>query len=875
MPPKPATTARKSNSTTPITSPPLSTASAAAIPPPPTAVRETISPHAAALAPQAQPQGQQQALASNWGLVNSDSLNIDDNRNEGLGNSIEPGKPGIEHFGSEKIIPVETGASVGSGGGGMSATNPYRASEGRSQLQAEGSVEPVTRPNNAVDGVAGPGKVKKTIVKKVVRVVKKVVKKRVPKRAPTVIAEESEVTKSSDFDNKSDSVDELIEKPGIVSEAEGTPDTADEVAENSNVANDNVNEAAQTGSSNEVLEEANLADNKKSEVFINCVSVSEPVSRENDKDASGSVSGESAQDRIRPDNDESGLNTLHTNNMKSDDSITCAPDTMEVEKVSVETAEGENGTIRSNEGPVLGEEKEALERKERRKNEIFVGGLEGHTKEEDIRKVFEEFGVIMEIRILMSNGTGRNRGYAFVRFESADGAKNALAKYSYAEICGKQCNVEPSGGNDTICLSNIDKNWKTEDLMTLLEKEEIKNIGKVTLKPDPNNVGKNRGFAFLEFKTSKAAQTAFDKFQKKNIWGKNLMVEVAWAKPLLNDPDEEENKTSNCFQNKDAAPTCIEAVTRERLHDHGPKVNKAIPPATVKPKINQINRTTPDWTPKQLGKTQPKAVQNSIKLHEPRHEWKPASSSYNGAKIDNGPSVTNELVQILRQQASNRNFHPQPQSQPLPRTGAIAPDLHFPSPGSKRPFSLVGYDPCHLELQGQSRARTESSYPILVPSSSSLDANALPIPGHPQQMPALTLGARVGTGNHPSHFQERGQAPYHRDHNIFRRSDPPLDIPDLRRTQPQRPLSPYNYGTVSLEKWYRISTAVERCDAGVRVRETRFHGNQTDDIKETYVKRPEDEIYGLSFPGRETPARFRPCTIGPDAVDGGIESARR
>ncbi|GER45756.1 RNA-binding (RRM/RBD/RNP motifs) family protein [Striga asiatica] len=752
------TTARKSNSTTPVALPHLSTASTAstaAILPPPTVARETRSPHATALAPQTQPQGQQQALAPNWGLANSDSLNIDDNRNEGLGNSIEPGKPGIEQFGPEKIFHIETGASVESGGGGMSMADPYCAPEGRSQLQAEGSVEPVTRPDNAVDGVAGPGKVKKIIVKKVVRVVKKVVKKRVPKRVLTVLAEESEVTKSSDFDNKSNSVDVLIEKPGIVSEAEDTLDTADEVAENSNVANDIVNEAAQ---SDEVLEEAKLADNKKSEVFVNCANVSEPVSRENGKDASGSVFSESARERIMPDNDESGLNTLHSDNMKSDDSVTCAPDTMEVEKVDciskhvVETAEGDNGTIRSNEGSVLGEEKEALERKERRKTEIFVGGLEGYTKEEDIRKVFEEFGAIMEVRLLMSNGTGRNRGYAFVRFESADGAKNALAKYSYAEICGKQCNVEPSGGNDTIYLGNIDKNWKTKDLMTLLEKDEIKNIGKVTLKPDPNNVGKNRGFAFLEFKTSKAAQTAFDKLQKKNILGKNLMVEVAWAQPL-NDPDEEESKTSNCFQNKDAAPTCIEAVTTERLHDHGSKVNKAIPPATLKPKSNQINRTTPGWTTKQLGNAQPKAVQNSIKLHEPRHEWKPASSSYDGAKIDNGPSVTNELVQILRQQASNRHFHPQPQSKPLPRTGGIAPDLHFPSPGSKRPFSLVGHDPRHLELWGQSRARIESSYPILGPSSSSLDANALPIPGHPQQMPALTLGTRIGTGNHPSHFQ--------------------------------------------------------------------------------------------------------------------------
>lgn len=73
----------------------------------------------------------------------------------------------------------------------------------------------------------------------------------------------------------------------------------------------------------------------------------------------------------------------------------------------------------------------------------------------------------------------------------------------------------------------------------MLEKAGIEKIDKVTLKADPKNAERNRGFAFVELQTSKDAQTAFKKLQKKDIFGKNQVVKVAWAQPLT-EPAEEE-----------------------------------------------------------------------------------------------------------------------------------------------------------------------------------------------------------------------------------------------------------------------------------------------------------------------------------------------
>lgn len=82
----------------------------------------------------------------------------------------------------------------------------------------------------------------------------------------------------------------------------------------------------------------------------------------------------------------------------------------------------------------LSEEMEALERKRRRRTQIFIGGLDKDTKEEDIRQVFEDVGEVMELRLLINRETGKNKGFAFLRFASAADAKKAVSNYSQVEV---------------------------------------------------------------------------------------------------------------------------------------------------------------------------------------------------------------------------------------------------------------------------------------------------------------------------------------------------------------------------------------------------------------------------------------------------------
>lgn len=70
----------------------------------------------------------------------------------------------------------------------------------------------------------------------------------------------------------------------------------------------------------------------------------------------------------------------------------------------------------------------AKEQKIKKEHEIFVGGLDRDAVEEDVRRVFERIGEIIEIRLHRDFSTNKNKGYAFVKFANKEHAKRALVE---------------------------------------------------------------------------------------------------------------------------------------------------------------------------------------------------------------------------------------------------------------------------------------------------------------------------------------------------------------------------------------------------------------------------------------------------------------
>ncbi len=74
-------------------------------------------------------------------------------------------------------------------------------------------------------------------------------------------------------------------------------------------------------------------------------------------------------------------------------------------------------------------------------SKLYVGNISFKTSEADLRDAFSAFGNLTDVFIATDRETGRSRGFAFVTFESADAAQQAIEKMNGTEIAGFKLTV--------------------------------------------------------------------------------------------------------------------------------------------------------------------------------------------------------------------------------------------------------------------------------------------------------------------------------------------------------------------------------------------------------------------------------------------------
>ena len=72
---------------------------------------------------------------------------------------------------------------------------------------------------------------------------------------------------------------------------------------------------------------------------------------------------------------------------------------------------------------------------------LFVGGLSWDTDDQGLRMAFEEFGEVVEAKVITDRGSGRSRGFGFVTFAQDSDADNAIQQMNGAELDGRNLNV--------------------------------------------------------------------------------------------------------------------------------------------------------------------------------------------------------------------------------------------------------------------------------------------------------------------------------------------------------------------------------------------------------------------------------------------------
>ncbi|XP_063738576.1 RNA-binding protein 39-like isoform X5 [Eleginops maclovinus] len=72
---------------------------------------------------------------------------------------------------------------------------------------------------------------------------------------------------------------------------------------------------------------------------------------------------------------------------------------------------------------------------------LYVGSLHFNITEEMLRGIFEPFGKIEGIQLMMDSETGRSKGYGFISFSDAECAKKALEQLNGFELAGRPMKV--------------------------------------------------------------------------------------------------------------------------------------------------------------------------------------------------------------------------------------------------------------------------------------------------------------------------------------------------------------------------------------------------------------------------------------------------
>ena len=72
---------------------------------------------------------------------------------------------------------------------------------------------------------------------------------------------------------------------------------------------------------------------------------------------------------------------------------------------------------------------------------MYVSNLSFHTGEDELRKLFEEFGAVSSAKVITDRETGRSRGFGFVEMGADEEANAAIKALNNKDMEGRALSV--------------------------------------------------------------------------------------------------------------------------------------------------------------------------------------------------------------------------------------------------------------------------------------------------------------------------------------------------------------------------------------------------------------------------------------------------
>lgn len=72
---------------------------------------------------------------------------------------------------------------------------------------------------------------------------------------------------------------------------------------------------------------------------------------------------------------------------------------------------------------------------------MYVSNLGFHISDNDLKKLFEAYGVVTSAKVITDRETGNSRGFGFVEMESNNDANQAIKQLNGKELEGRMISV--------------------------------------------------------------------------------------------------------------------------------------------------------------------------------------------------------------------------------------------------------------------------------------------------------------------------------------------------------------------------------------------------------------------------------------------------
>jgi polyadenylate-binding protein len=182
-------------------------------------------------------------------------------------------------------------------------------------------------------------------------------------------------------------------------------------------------------------------------------------------------------------------------------------------------------------------------------NNVYVKNLAESTTEEDLEKIFGEYGPITSV-VVMRDGNGKSKCFGFVNFENVDDAANAVEALNGKKVDEKEWYVgkaqkkserelELKSRFEQTAKETVDKfqgvNLYVKNLDDSIDDDKLKElfsefgtIASCKVMHDPSGV--SRGSGFVAFSTPEEASRALAEMNGKMVASKPLYVALAQRK---------------------------------------------------------------------------------------------------------------------------------------------------------------------------------------------------------------------------------------------------------------------------------------------------------------------------------------------------------